>query len=343
MAGIFCASFENYNTANIADFWNGASVNMSVNGGVEINSSTARTGSQSLSLGQAGSYCTRNLSSNLVSFVFGVAFRTADVTSYNRILVGFMDGTTYQIEVRMTTGSKLRVTRNGTTLATGTTSLVANTWHYIEFKATINGSTGSYTLKLDGVQELTASSVNTQNTANAYITAVRLHSIAENNGGAASLYDDLYFCDQNSPNGDFLGLISVEHKRPSGAGSNNDWTDSAGGTHYGSVDDTTPNDDTDYVSSATVGHIDTYAFANRSFNGDIKFLQIIYNAKRDDATARVIAGVTRHGSTNYAGDSNSLTGSYAYYTDVQDVNPGTSAAWTGDDFDAAEFGVKVVS
>jgi hypothetical protein len=87
--------------------------------------------------------------------------------------------------------------------------------------------------------------------------------------------DDLYVCDgSGSVNNDFLGECRVLTLLPSdGNGSNNDFDTSAGGSpadHGAMVNDTTPNDDTDYVSSSTVDHVDSWNYPALGYTGTLK-------------------------------------------------------------------------
>jgi alpha-glucuronidase len=109
------------------------------------------------------------------------------------------------------------------------------------------------------------------------------------------------------------------------------------------VDDHPPNGDTDYVSSSNVGDIDTYAFTQMSHNPSAIYgVQLLIDAKKDDAGTRGVAGVVNVGSSgNVAGASNALSTDYAIYTDIRELNPDTSAAWTKSAFNAANFGLEV--
>jgi hypothetical protein len=46
---------------------------------------------------------------------------------------------------------------------------------------------------------------------------------------------------------------------------------------------------------------------------------------------------------DYDGATQALTTSYAYYDEIQSVDPDTAAEWTDTAFDAAEFGAKVAA
>jgi hypothetical protein len=130
---------------------------------------------------------------------------------------------------------------------------------------------------------------------------------------------------------------------PSADGANTALTPSTGTAHAALVDDNPANDDTDYNQSSNVGDKDTYDMAALSGNwASIKAVQVLMEARKDDAGARSICSVTRSGGTDYDGAAQGLTTSYMYYTEILQNDPATSAAWANKAaVDAAEFGMKV--
>lgn len=242
-----------------------------------------------------------------------------------REFLSFRDGATTQVEVRIDATGHLICTRNATQIGgTGTTVLTFDTWYHIEFKATINNATGSFEIRLNGATELTGSGLDTQNTANA--TASRTYFV----GTANQNYADLYVSDSA-----FAGPGRVATLTPSGNGNSSDLIGSDGNStdNYLLVDDAMTeafaNGDTDYVESVTVGDHDTYAFANLpTVPTSILAVKLSLAAKADDAGAKGIRHVTRSGGTDYEGTTRNLSTSYAYYSEVREVDPATGVAWT---------------
>ena len=144
-------------------------------------------------------------------------------------------------------------------------------------------------------------------------------------------------------NDDFLGQCRVVTLRPStGNGSNTDFTCSTGSDHGALVDEAAPNDDTDYVSSGTVDHVDTWNFPAVGYTGTVKGVQLALSAKKTDSGTRAIAAVTRPVSTNRVhATTHYLSTGYLYWLSLWEVNPEDSAAWEVADVDGAEFGAKV--
>jgi hypothetical protein len=157
--------------------------------------------------------------------------------------------------------------------------------------------------------------------------------------------DDIYCCDgSGAQNNDWMGECRVVSLLPStGNGSNTDFTCSSSTDHGALVDEATPNDDTDYVYSSTLNHVDTWNFPALGYTGTIKGVQMNLQAKKTESGTRAIAAVTRPASTNRVHAMNRYLGTtdYLSYAAMWELNPEDSAAWEVADVDGAEFGVKI--
>ena len=108
------------------------------------------------------------------------------------------------------------------------------------------------------------------------------------------------------------------------------------------MDEAAPNDDTDYLASSTVGHVDSWHYPALGYTGTIKGVQMSNYAKKTDSGTRAIVAVTRPASTNRPHATDLYIGTtYAYWRSLWEQNPEDSAAWEVADVDGAEFGVKV--
>jgi len=107
------------------------------------------------------------------------------------------------------------------------------------------------------------------------------------------------------------------------------------------VDETTPNDDTDYVESGTAGDKDTYTYTNLTPTaGTVYGVQILPYVRKTDAGARSIKSIARHSGTEVDGPEQVLGTSFVYARDIREAKPG-GGAWSISDVNGAEFGVKV--
>ena len=263
-----------------------------------------------------------------------------------RHIICFRDLSSVQVAIMLTPTYRIGAYRGSTLLGSGTTYLRSDlkTWHYIEAKVLIDNTNGGVWVRVNGVDEVrlgayavSPTSLDTQSTANAYANCFSV------NGYQYEQIDDLYICnDSGSMNNDFLGDVRVQSIFPTADGNSTQWTPSTGTSHYALIDETAPNGDTDYVSETTAGEKDTYAFGNlTSTSGTIKGVQVLINARKDDAGSRSIAPVYRPVSTDYDGTTVSVSDSYAYLREITEVSPETSVAWTIAEINGAEFGVTL--
>jgi hypothetical protein len=307
-----------------------------------ITAGVGRRGTQAFECSFARSF-TKILDSQQTWIVgFSLKFQTSPAATW--IIVKAIDNATQQVDLRMDSGGHLFVTRNGTTLGTSGTVVSNNTEHYIEFKFKVDPTTGTYDVQLDGVNVLTGTGANTRNSANSTVDRFTIGN--ESTGTSGTYIDDLYICDGtgSAPQNTFLGDSRVDALTPSANGTNNDFTTSTGVNHAANVDEIPPNDDTDYNFSSTVGHKDSYAFTDLSHTPSVIYgLEISFRARKDDAGSRTLAPLTRHSGTDYFGTTVVLPTGYQTFREYQIVNPGTAAAWTKTDINAAEWGAKVIA
>jgi hypothetical protein len=332
MALLFFTGFDTYASADIGKEFTSVTGFSGATPG--INSSGGRRSGGALyapNNSASGSSALITLPGSYSTFVAGFAFNASQFLA-DKTFALFKDAGTAQLELQMNSDGTIDVTRNGTVLGTSAAAMSANTYHYIEFKATIHDTTGSYELRLDGVNILSASNVDTKNTANASINSVTLGAPSQNIGSLTTWkYDDFYVLDTtgSAPNNNFLGDVRIDSIYPSADGNYTQWTPSTGSTHYTLVDETVPNG-TDYVSNGTTGNKDSYAM------GDVPALtaQTIYGVKvkaaalKDDAGSRTLKVGARSSTTDSVSSAQAITTSQLYYWHILETNPATSAAWT---------------
>ncbi len=131
-----------------------------------------------------------------------------------------------------------------------------------------------------------------------------------------------------------VGIVSS-----TGDGSVAQFTPSTGTDNGAMVDDSTPDDDTTYNASTTIGFIDTYNFAAVGYTGTVKGVGIRNDCKADSGVAG-IRNVSRISSTNYFSSAIALTSSYTICINIQELSPATAGAWTVSEIDGAEFGLE---
>lgn len=282
----------------------------------------------------------RALSTPYTEIIVGVAYLCPSAQS--SLIFSLRDGANDQIYVRRDAAGAIGVYRGtpaGTLISSTYAVMLTNSWQYVELRALIHASAGSFTLKVDGVTLETATGKNTKGSGlNATISGVQL-LYPESSGSNG--YDDFYVADPAvSPNNDFLGPVKIYNKVPSGAGSSAGFTPSTG-TNHGCVDET-PMSEADYVSALAVNLQDLYAIGDLGLgSGTVKEVAVHVGARRTELGARSIALPVKSGGTTDVGGNNALTGTLANYTRAMAVNPVTGLAWLLAEVDALEAGVKV--
>lgn len=295
-----------------------------------------------------GANAIRNFAS-YQSWIIGGAVNPSNFNAAGAVIFQLLDNATIQVDCRVTASGAITITRNGTVLGTSTNTLTPNVWSFIEFKPLIaSGTGGSAEVKVNGVSWVSVSSVNTQTSANA--SANQLKIIGFNASGNCYWKDMYVMVDTGTgPFTTYLGDITVAVIYPNSAGPAQSWTLGAGSTQTVAVQDginhtgTWPDGDTTYISSSTAGQISDFVPQSLSLTGTIYSVVHATYARKDDAGPRTIAQYCNSSSSVETSSNISLGNVYQYYYDVIDKDPNTSAAWTPTGFNAAYFGVKLVS
>lgn len=334
MSLVFYDGFETYATADISMDWT-----LQV-GTVAINATAGRRGGGGLlapNNSNSASNVTKTLSASIASVVVGFAFKYFSASTSNLTILRLLDAGTLQLEIRLNIDGTLSITRNGTVLGTSSVSLNSGSYRYLELKATIHDTLGSYELRLGGVNILSATNVDTKNTANASINQVSF-GMLNASAFVTWTFDDLYILDTSgATNNDFLGDVRIDAIYPTADGNYKQWTPSTGVDHFALVDEATPNT-TDYVSDGTPGNKDSFVMSNPPALAS----QAIYGVKvkvaaaKDDAGARSLKVGVRSGAVDSVSAAKALSTSQVYYSNIHEVDPATGLAWLPAAVDALE-------
>ena len=335
MALRFCDSFKHYAAADILAKWTTSATAL-------IASTSGRWGTACLNLADDGRYVTKSLDAQ-ATWIVGFGFRFTETGDIATPLIQFLDGAIVHVRLMFDESLGIFFFHRGTTEigVRTTTSLAANVWHYIEAKVTIGDAPdGVASLKINGVDVLTQTGLDTRNAGNATANIIKINGINNQN----TYFDDLYICDgSGAVNNDYLGDIKVECLLPTADGATADWT-ALSGADYTNVDEALQDGDTTYISSSTANQVDTFAMGNLATSaGTIKGVQYLLMARKDDAGSRSVAPVARPVSTDRVGTTASLADTYAYVREIAELNPEDSAAWEIADINGMEYGVKLIA
>lgn len=273
-------------------------------------------------------------STDFLACGFAVRPATRDLT------VDFYKGSTTQVRLRLL-GDNLSVYRGpGTTLLATldtTTLILAGSWYYLEFGATIDDSAGTVEVRLNGIP-LPALTLTGQDTKPSTETGVdRVQFVGGNNQ-----LTDIYL-DTESFHGDCI----VETLYPTGAGNHADWTPSAG-DNYQNVDDPGDiDDDATYNATLSQGAKDSFVAGNVAPRptSTIRGVAVHLTARKDNAAGRVIKPMLRVDGTDHlhADDGQILIDTYAGMQRIWETNPETGLAWLESGINGAEIGYDLVT
>jgi hypothetical protein len=233
----------------------------------------------------------------------------------------------------------------GTLLATSA-AVSLGFWIYLEFKATIGTTDGSYEFRINGTVQYSASNVNTQNSAYALIGRVNINSRTTANGNADISTDDFYIANTDNPMpvGQFYNSPKIEASFPEGFGDVTGYTPIGNASNWQNVDERAHNSDTDYNYSATLNASDLFAMQNLSAgSGSIYGVQQTYVARKEDALTRWQRPLIKTGGVVYPGGNDSLTTSYVYYYEQWGFSPSTSTWFDVAGINSIQSGYQNVS
>jgi hypothetical protein len=348
MATQFLDGFDHYAIGDILSKWTsfaGASGNAALG--------TGRFGGKCLVLENRGSPLTiqKVLPTPLSNLVVGFAFQCTSTTSSIANLVGLYQGSTEQVSVSFHTDGTLVFSRGGTPLsatnASGFTSVTINQWNYVEMQVSVATSVAASTCKifLNGVLMQTLNTgQSTDPAGSGHASMIALSTCSDFNFSSQFEFDDLYVISIDGVTTGPFGESRIDALYPTAAGSNAGFTKFGGATNWQSVDESTPDGDTTYVTSATNGTIDTYDHgATASTPTTVHAVQVNLWARKDNPGSAEVAPAFVIGGTGYAGTNLPLSSSYQDMTECFDVSIATAVAWTGTEVNAMEVGVKLTS
>lgn len=292
-------------------------------------------------------------------------FTGATVPGYARFYVNFASfpATTIKIFdsgfrglIKITSGGILQLFEGagGTQVGSNSSALSLGTWYRVEFEMSNNGDT--IKARLNGIEFASY----TNGSLNGDFTDF-LIGILETE--TADMYiDDVAMNDSvGSYQNTYPGPGKIVILRPNAEGDNQAWTPSTGADNSALVDEVTPNDATDYVSTNTNGRLDDYDLPNPvtigiGNNDIINYVAVGYRVFQSAgfgngtvfARIKAASGGTVDESSSGLDDdgtwtTNNTDGNDLYKTLNNNSNyeqPGTSLAWTPNALDATQIGIR---
>jgi hypothetical protein len=265
-----------------------------------------------------------------------IYIETAPAANSEEIL-SLRDSGQDKFTVRLTSGRLLAAYDDaGSLITTGTTAISLQSWTRIDIHAE-NGVSSAWDIEIDGIAEISGTS---NLGANNY-RGLTLGKRTNVNGQTIDvIFDDVVLSNSAAPPPGRVIRMDVDAD-----GSSTDFTIGAGaGSDYQNVDDVPHDDDTTYLLSTNNGaHSSLVGFescASAGISGTINSVKGMAIAKRDAGANSRVKLRTRSGGVNVTMSNGSNVGaSYVSFSQISEVDPFTTIAYTTTDLDSIEFGV----
>lgn len=281
------------------------------------------------------------------TFIAGMAvYLTTAPSSANPFLTFASDsGVTLHVSLYLGTDRVITVRRGSTVIgAASPYTLPTGQWHYVELKATLHDTTGSFELRVDNVMVDSGTGLDTKNAGTKTVFDA---AILRGTGVSSLRFDDFYFCNAAGPtNNDFVGDCVVETIYPNGNGNSSQWvgSDSNSTDNYLLVDESGAPSTADYVESDVAGNKDLYDMQSLAHaSAAVKGVQVCNYVAKSDAGSRTMRNRVRSSTTEANGAEETLSTSYKVITTILETDPDTTAAWTVAGVNAAQVGSEVVT
>ena len=290
----------------------------------------------------------RNLGQNLTEHYDRIEFRP-DAVAETECIYHYRDENFDVVaSIRIDSDYTLRFFVGDTEVGTIAGAIIVETFGRIESHYVVNDTSGLFEVKVNG-NSLFSWEGDTDPLATGNIRYLCLGKITSTTTNITFYYDDIAVNDTTGTvNNSWCGKGSILLLKPKGVGNYSQFTPSNESLQNWEMVDEVPHDsDTTYVFSDAADEIDTYEMealvADKGIDPDelvVKAVQVCLTGRYEGVDAH-LAPMLRSGTTDHEGAQMTMAGSYyRLFDEMFDVNPFTSAAWTYEEVDALEAGIK---
>ena len=333
MTLLFMDGFDHYDGSQTLDKYDAG-------GGQTVSTGYGRFGSGGIRMYGPGNTIRKNIGVNKTTLYAGFAlYKESTTTPFSTLhgILKFMDESNVA-QVNLTINGSFGFTvwnGDGTSLGTSADGIITNQkWYYIEMKATISATVGVVEVKLNGTQVINLTSQDTKNGTD-YIRNVELAGL---NPNQYSWIDDFYIDDA-----EFHGDCRIRAFTPDSVSSTNNSFTASAGNKDDCVDDQPSNEDTEYITSDTLNHKQGFGITTGSL-GTVIGIQLNNHCRVDEAGTRKITPLIRSNSTDYSGtETDTIAADYNFESEIWELDPDDSNAWTQTKLEAAEFGLEITT
>lgn len=340
---VFLEGFEHYGT-NKANLLKGAWAQLQNDLFIDIVSSPARTGSRALHISSGVSLNTvlaryaLKTATDLIGVGFGIYLPNLPGDNTNNRVV-LRDASNISIlSISFNSDGSLSLYKGGMTstdlIETSDSYLTAGTYHHVEFRAFIDDTVGEFELRVNGI---TAIQLGGLDLGTSPAKGVGWGNV---NGGVDAYYDDIFIWNgEGEYNNDFLGPLRVLTVYADEDGSPQNWSVIGAATAHEAVDETSPDGDSSYVGTDTIGDKCTLVLPELPAEvSQIAGIYVpVYGRIEEAGTAQINVSAIRDGQSYYGGETTPLTSSYTYWPFVFDYDPSTELPWDKAGFEDAEI------
>lgn len=293
-------------------------------------------------------------------------FQTPHLTTDSTIIVGFSmytpighnTGEIFQLRstnnfhseafgglsVLLNADGSLTLRRDLTTIGTTASFVIPPGWCTLELKIFCDNVAGTYELRVDGVDELSGTGVDTQSDSDSYYSIVRFNGdLASTTPDIGVRIDDFWVCDgAGGAWTDFLGPeVRIGTISPMADAYPNQWDEEPAGDHYVTVNEDTQND-AEYIEADTTNQTELFDYQTPPSINTVIGVQVVTETITTEPSVWDIKTVIKHAGTEDAGAGQVVgTSDWTSIHRLMEKNPVTSNLWTPIDLANIQAGVKV--
>lgn len=343
------------------DHYDGTVANLSTVSGLSSSNNAlvttrVRTGTYSLrGTSSSNGYLVIGLPDVRAKLGFGFGYWQDSASSGQKLICAFTNNTgstagiDFNIYVSVLASGAIEVRRqygSGTLLGTSATSVISyGAWNHIEIMAVASNTVGQVQIRVNGIEVLNLTGLDTVYTGTEYFGSIYLDTSAitsTNGNGNTRFYDDLFAWDGlGSLNNDFIGDRKVVTLNPTDNTSAAEWTVSGAATAVQAINDTN-NGDTSYISASdSVPVTSDFEIANPDASvGAIAGVMTVVCAKKVDAGTAILSPQMVVSSSATSDATHSISDSYAYYNRVHETNPSSGTPWSASALTSARLRLR---
>lgn len=312
-------------------------------GGYYSTNYAARTGTYSLGFNPYNYYRARGVAAdfpNKDEVYFQIAMRLYYNLDGTSAIIDWRNGNTIVGCLAANGTGGLRIYRGDqeTNLNDSASGMIAGQWYVLEGYIKIDSSSGVIQIRKDGVPILSYSG-DTTHESKTDIDNIAFWIPSTGVQTNPHCFDDIVVVDTlgSSFNTWLNGVKIWKVAAPTANGNYSEWTPFTG-SNYENIDESPPTM-VDYISTQTVGNVDTYSFGDA--DASIKAIGAVVTRYWGQGGGQ-IKRVCRYGGSDYSGSNIDFPPMFTKVDDIMYEKPG-GGIWTPTVFNACEFGIELVS